>query len=174
MRILTAAAFIALASSLVAAQAQPDTKGWHGAEWGMTPAQAAAATQMSLSAPVPADQRPRLFESDPEAECRTAPDVAIGALTATPKFCFAARRDPGLAMILLEVRETSRYAELRAELKARYGEPTSEETFPGRALQTTDAKWLLPSTEIALGLIKVVNMAPQLTLVYTRRTVPIL
>jgi hypothetical protein len=91
-----------------------------------------------------------------------------------PTFCFGMSGKPGLSMITLRVSDASSFDDLRAELKARYGDPTSEEPFRGQAMRANDAKWLLPSTAISLQWISVVNVLPRLSIIYERRTAPIL
>jgi hypothetical protein len=121
---------------------QPDIKGWHGAEWGMTVEQATAAANLG-----PFTQQPR-DPTFPTTTSYEAGQIAVGAATAKVTLHFETGK--GLDSIGLQFSGAMSFEQLRDELKAKYGEPVS--TGGGGRVGglggVIRAKWLLPSTEI--------------------------
>lgn len=167
-------AFVGVGALAFGQQAPPDTKGWHGAEWGMTKEQVETATGFKLGE---AETGRHTVGSGPEeiaVECRPGGPTAIGSIHVTTVFCFEDSRPFGLVKVGLEAQDTTVFQDLRTELKARYGDPTAEEDQPGSFATWKQAKWLLPSTEIFLGWVRTTGHPDSLFLAYNRRTAPIL
>jgi hypothetical protein len=166
MNILNAAVIVlALVVPALHAQAPPDIKGWHGAEWGMTVEQVTAAAQLGPLRVKP--PTPHFLGTSYEAGT-----IAIGRMTATVTFSF--RDGEGLTNIGLTFGDEP-FAPLRDELKARYGEPTSESHERG-FIAIEEAKWILSSTSITCQRWEPTsrNRTASLILSYSKHAAPVL
>jgi hypothetical protein len=167
-------AFVGVGALAFGRQAPPDTKGWHGAEWGMTKDQVDAATGFQLGDAVLKKSDQASPAGEPMMECRSGGPTNIGAVPVVSTFCFSTTGQHGLFQVLLEVQVTTAFDDLRAELKARYGEPTAKDDYSGQRFGARQAKWLLPSTAISLNWASIPPLPDHLFLVYSRRTAPVL
>lgn len=130
-----------------------EVKGWRGAEWGMTPDQVATA----LSSPL--GERTRSPNKDePDVFLFRIQKVPVGDWTATVTVVF---RESGaqvkLFRVMLEWREDKNFLKLRDELKSTYCPPTSETR--NASLGRTEARWILPLTQIDCSLFEVSDKA---------------
>jgi hypothetical protein len=132
MKVVAAAVALFLVAAPLHAQTS-EVKGWHGAEWGMTPDQVAVA----LDHPLVETKRPGEYV------------VGRFELTTTILADVTVRFDgAGLSLVMLQIKSTD-YQAVRDEVKAHYGDPTSEAQQATAGLAATKiATWLLPSTQV--------------------------
>jgi hypothetical protein len=142
-----------------------DTRGWRGAEWGMSPDQVTEVTRLVLGGPDFRDPR-----EGPPVTCRRSQEIEVGNWTATVRFCFSELGNKGLVSVSLDFGDRVEIGDLRDELAAKYGLPISETSQPA-AKGTVDlarARWLLPYTEIVCQ-SRSGRSGPALILTYSQR-----
>jgi hypothetical protein len=134
----------------------PDLKGWHGAEWGMTPDQVAKAVGFQLGEPLPPGVAKQQMRA-PSAE-RFAADFTVIKEYSVPKvpvgdsqFFFGESGRSGLTTVVLDFGGSVPFTALRDEVKAKYGSPTSDKSDVIGKLTFFYVTWIFPSTEITIS-----------------------
>jgi hypothetical protein len=160
MRIPQTSISVLLLAALLGAKQAPapaDVKGWHGTEWGMSPAEVSKTLGLDLGEP--------LSVSTVKAEIvgtaaeRDAADfsvikeyrvlkVPVGDWTAEGGFFFSEFHRNGLTTLILNLHDSAPFSELRDAVKAQYGAPTSDKSQVLAGTAFYDVEWIFPHTEI--------------------------
>ncbi len=173
--VVAALVLVVGASAASQAQAPPDTKGWHGAEWGMTKDQVRAAVGLG---PLTQDAR---RPDAPHEDALVLASTPIGRYPASVRFLFDGEQK--LRAIALDFSTADAYEFLHDELVARYGAPIRDESHRDDSprsldyLEMCDSQWLLPSTKIGCSsLVTVVGgkKTELMEVLYSRRESAIL
>jgi hypothetical protein len=141
-------------------QAHPpqDVKGWRTTTWGMTPAQVSAAAGLNLGNPVSPDVAKEHYRGT--LAMRAAADftvikeydvskVPIADWTGEGQFVFGDSGRTGLTAVVLLLQVS--FADIRNEVKAQYGDPTSDNSIAIEGKMAVFSNtWIFSSTEIDL------------------------
>lgn len=159
-------------ASAPANRSAKDVKGWRGAEWGMTPDKVAAALGQKLGEVKTSTRDPAqtYYELEGLAVGEWIADVELGFKQSAPGTEASNRQ---LVYVILGFKLTDGkpdFTKVRDELKATYGDPTSEEDerHPQMGNRNQYARWTLPSTQITCHRAEVVPSDQKSHFMYVR------
>jgi hypothetical protein len=160
MRILQTSISVLLLAALLGGKQAPapaDVKGWHGTEWGMSPAEVAKTLGLDLGEPLPAiSVRAQISGTVAELDAAdfsvikeySVLKVPVGDWTAEAQFFFNEFHRSGLTTLILDLHDSAPFSGVRDAVRAQYGMPTYDKSHVLGGTAFYEVEWIFQSTEI--------------------------